>query len=64
MNSTELLVTHTITLKLIMAYFESRSLSKLWDSPYIYSASISMVEIKDRGWEIRLHGDISHYRDI
>lgn len=62
-GKTVLIVTHTTTLKLIMAYFEGRPLSKLWDLPYIHPCSISMVEIKDTGWEIRLHGDISHYKD-
>lgn len=63
-GKTVLIVTHTTTLKLIMAYFEGRPLSKLWDLPYIHPCSINMVEIKDDEWKIRLHGDISHYKNI
>lgn len=62
-GKTILIVTHTVTLKLIMAYFEKRLVSDLWDSPFIHPASISMVEIKDGKPIIHQHGDISHYRE-
>ncbi len=55
-----LLVTHTVTLKTIMAYFEGRSLEKLWEPPYIHDTSLSMVEVNEKGHRIILHGDISH----
>ena len=62
-GKTILIVTHTVTLKLIMAYFENRSVSDLWDSPYIHPASISMVEIKGKKAIIHQHGDTSHYKE-
>lgn len=58
-----LIVTHTVTLKLIMAYFENRPLEKLWDPPYIHEASLSLVEIKNKKHIIHLHADISHYQE-
>lgn len=59
-----LFVTHTITLKTIMAYFENREFERLWDLPFIYDTSLSMVEIKDGKSTIVLHGDISHFSDL
>lgn len=59
-----LFVTHTITLKTIMAYFENREFERLWDLPFIYDTSLSMVEIKDGQSTIVLHGDISHFSDL
>lgn len=59
-----LFVTHTITLKTIMAYFENREFERLWDPPFIYDTSLSMVEIKDGQSTIVLHGDISHFSDL
>jgi probable phosphoglycerate mutase len=62
-GKTILIVTHTVTLKLIMAYFKNRTVLDLWDSPYIHPASISMVEIKGEKYIIHRHGDTSHYKE-
>lgn len=59
-----LLVTHTITLKTIMAYFENTSLEKFWNSPYIYQASLSQVNINKGNVKVILHGDYSHLTHI
>jgi broad specificity phosphatase PhoE len=58
-----LLVTHTVTLKLIMAYFEKRSLPELWNSPYIHPACLCLVEADVTDSRILLHGDTSHYQE-
>lgn len=55
-----LFVTHTVTLKTIMAYFEKREFERLWDPPFIYDTSLSMVEMKDGKNTIVLHGDVKH----
>lgn len=55
-----LIVTHTVTLKSIMAYFEGRSIDKLWDLPYIYDTSLSLIEINEEEHNIILHGDTEH----
>lgn len=59
-----LFVTHTVTLKTIMAYFENREFDRLWDPPFIYDTSLSMVEIQNSKAAIVLHGDISHFSDL
>ncbi|SDF79637.1 probable phosphoglycerate mutase [Fontibacillus panacisegetis] len=58
-----LIVTHTVVVKLIMAYFEKRPMNKLWDLPYIHPACLCKVEITDNEYKIILHGDISHYQE-
>ncbi|MGG3306534.1 histidine phosphatase family protein [Paenibacillus lautus] len=58
-----LLVTHTVVVKLLMAYFEGRSMDRLWDLPYIHPTCLSKIELMDEVPSILLHGDVSHYRE-
>ncbi|MNI09290.1 Phosphoserine phosphatase 1 [compost metagenome] len=56
-----LIVTHTVVIKVLMAYFEERAMEKLWDLPYIYPTCLCRVDFTDGMAEILLHGDTSHY---
>lgn len=60
-SGTVLLVTHTVVIKVLMAYFEGRAMNKLWDLPYIYPTCLCRIDITDGVPEIILHGDTSHY---
>ncbi|WP_150272226.1 histidine phosphatase family protein [Paenibacillus tepidiphilus] len=60
-GQTVLIVTHTVIIKVLMAYFEGRAMEKLWDLPYIHPTCLCRVDITDGVPEIVLHGDISHY---
>lgn len=55
-----LLVTHTVTLKVILSRFEGRSLGRLWDPPFIHPTSLSHVLIEDGECRIERYGDMSH----
>lgn len=57
-----LVVTHTVVVKTIMSHFEGRPLSDIWNPPYIHPACLCQVEIEEDKPTIRLHGDISHYK--
>ncbi|MBG9735487.1 histidine phosphatase family protein [Paenibacillus alvei] len=61
-----LVVTHTVVVKTLMAYFEHRLPEALWDPPYIQPASLSQVEIELEGEKVVIvrHGDTSHYKTI
>lgn len=59
-----LIVTHAITLKVIMGYFREDPLEKLWTSPRIQPTSLNKVVIEETGCNIELHGDISHYQSV
>lgn len=58
-----LLVTHTVVVKLLMAYFEQRPIQAIWDPPYIHPACLSKIVCRQDGFHIELHGDISHYKE-
>ncbi|WMT43012.1 histidine phosphatase family protein [Paenibacillus sp. D2_2] len=62
-GKTILIATHTVVVKLLMGYFEGRTLQKLWDLPYIHPACLCKVSYEGDSWEIQLHGDISHYKN-
>jgi probable phosphoglycerate mutase len=62
-GETLLIVTHTITLKLIMAHFEGRELEHIWNPPFLHPACLCMVELRDRQPVIHLNGDISHFKE-
>ncbi|WP_368489122.1 histidine phosphatase family protein [Clostridium sp. BJN0013] len=59
-----LIVTHTVVLRIMMAYFENRPLDKLWEGSYIHQASLSEVEIENGHYNILLYGDTSHLGEI
>lgn len=62
-NKSILVVTHTVTLKIILAYYENRQLEKLWDFPYIHETSLSYLEISGHETKIHYQGDITHYQE-
>jgi probable phosphoglycerate mutase len=39
-----LLVSHTVTIKVILAYFENRPIDRVWDPPFIKNGSYSVIE--------------------
>ncbi len=57
-----LFVTHTAVVKLILGYFEGRSLDSLWDPPIIHPASLSHVVINNTGPVIKSYGDVAHFK--
>lgn len=56
-----LIVTHTVTLKIIMSHFFKERQLALWQPPYIHPTALCKVVIEDQQVSIELHGDISHY---
>ena len=63
-RKTIVIVTHTVVVKLLMAYFENRLLKHIWDPPFIHPACLCKVVIDDDDKsEIILNGDVSHYKE-
>jgi len=58
-----LIVTHSVVVKLMMAYFEARPLKEIWKPPYIYPACLCQIELDGEETNIILHGDIQHYQE-
>lgn len=48
-GKTVLLVSHTATIKVILAYFEERSIDKIWDPPFVGNGSHSIIEQNSEG---------------
>jgi broad specificity phosphatase PhoE len=63
-NKSMLIVTHTVVVKLLMAYFEERAMEKLWDLPYIHPTCLCKIEMEEDEVKIVLHGDISHMKEL
>lgn len=57
-----LIVTHRITLKVIMAHFLKKSLRELGELPDILSTALCKVTLTDHNTTIDLYGDTSHYQ--
>ncbi len=58
-----LIVTHAVTLKILMLYFEERPLEKLWEPPYIHQTSLTEIELSNNVPVIKMYADVSHYKD-
>lgn len=59
-----LIVTHGVVLKTIHSYFKKLPMERLWDPPFIYDTSLTIVEIEEGYINIALEGDISHIKEI
>jgi probable phosphoglycerate mutase len=59
-----LIVTHGVVLKTIHSYFKNLPMERLWDPPFIYDTSLTIVEIEEGNINIVLEGDISHIKEI
>lgn len=59
-----LIVTHGVVLKTIHSYFKNLPMERLWDPPFIYDTSLTIVEIDNDKHKVVLEGDISHLDEI
>ncbi|WP_055665099.1 histidine phosphatase family protein [Desnuesiella massiliensis] len=57
-----LVVTHGVTLKAIMLYFEDKPLERLWDPPFAHQTSLTVIEADKDKYNVLMHGDTAHYR--
>lgn len=53
-------VSHSISLKLLLDYFENKTLEDLWTTPAVPAASLTLIKIDDVSNEIIFKHDISH----
>ncbi len=54
-----LIVSHGCASKVMMSYFEGRSLRDIWEQPKLEEACLNLVEIEDGELQIKLFGDTS-----
>lgn len=58
-----LLVSHAVAINVILAFFENRSIDKIWDPPVIKNGSHSIIEkTNDGNFKVVLYGGESHWQ--
>lgn len=60
-NETILLVAHAVVLKSMIAYLNQTPLEKFWDGPFMNSTCLNCFQKSQKGWEITMLGDTSHF---
>jgi broad specificity phosphatase PhoE len=55
-----LIVTHSVVIKTLLAFFKEYPLEKLWDPPFIHDTSLSIVELNGKEINVVIEGDLSH----
>jgi broad specificity phosphatase PhoE len=63
-DETVLIVTHTMTLKALMASLKNKPISTIWDPPFIKQTSLTVIEIDDDKINIEMYADASHHKEI
>lgn len=63
-NETVLIVTHTMTLKALIAGIENKPISTIWDPPFIKQTSLTIIEMDDDKINIMMHADDSHHKEV
>jgi probable phosphoglycerate mutase len=59
-----LIVTHTITLKSIMCFFQNTLIEDFWGPPYIHPTSLTVVRAENQNFKVLLNADTSHLKDL
>ena len=63
-NETLLIVTHTMTLKALIAGIENKPISTIWDPPFIKQTSLTIIEMDEDKINIKMHADDSHHKEV
>jgi len=60
-GKTILMVSHGVTIKALMAYYEDKTLNEFWNGVRMDSTSLSLVEILNDEVSVVMQGNTSHY---
>lgn len=55
-----LIVTHSVVIKTLLAFFKNYPLEKLWEPPFIHDTSLTVIHLNGNKSNIVLEGDLSH----
>ncbi len=58
-----LIISHGVTLKSIITYYQNKSMEKLWDPPILEGTSLSLIEVDGDNIKVPFCGDVSHLKD-
>lgn len=57
-----LIVSHAAAAKLLVGHFAGLSVEKVWDDPFMHSASLSIIEFEKKKASVKQFADISHFQ--
>ncbi|MFW5928685.1 MAG: histidine phosphatase family protein [Thermoplasmatota archaeon] len=63
-DETILIITHGCAGKIMLAHFEGRPLSELWNPPPLKETNLSLIEIDGEESSILMYGDTSHLEGL
>jgi probable phosphoglycerate mutase len=55
-----LIVTHAVSLKSLLLYFENKPMSEFWEGAYMHATCLNIIEISEKERKIVMAGDIAH----
>jgi probable phosphoglycerate mutase len=61
--NTVLIVTHAVTLKMILAYIKKLDIKNTWSGTFMHQTCLNEVVVDDGVMKIIKEGDISHYKE-
>ncbi|WP_459501177.1 phosphoserine phosphatase 1 [Bacillus sp. C1] len=59
-----LIVSHAAAAKLLVGHFAGLSVEKVWDDPFMHSASLSIIEFEEKKASVKQFADISHFQQV
>ncbi len=59
-----LIVSHAAAAKLLVGHFAGLSVEKVWDDPFMHSASLSIIEFEGKKASVKQFADISHFQQV
>lgn len=59
-----LIVSHAAAAKLLLGHFAGLSVEKVWDDPFMHSASLSVIEFEEEKSSVKQFADISHFQQV
>ena len=57
-----LIISHGVTLKSIITYYQKKPIEKLWEPPILEGTSLSLIEVDWDNIKVPFYGDISHLK--
>lgn len=55
-----LIVTHAVFIKTLLTLCKCNPIEKLWEPPFIHDTSLTIIEVNNGTFDIKLEGDVSH----
>ena len=59
-----LIVSHAAAAKLLVGQFAGLSVERVWDDPFMHSASLSIIEFEGKEASVKQFANISHFQQV